>query len=75
LFLKEFYFLPDKKGKMARDEGIREPYRISGIRSIGVAHVFPKTRVVRQAKKTTKEEKELPKKTKEETKEGIDIEV
>lgn len=59
---------------MAADEGIREPYRISGIQSIGIPHVFPKTKVVRQAKKTTKEEKELPKKTKEEKKEGIDIE-
>lgn len=60
---------------MARDEGIREPYRIAGVLSIGPAHVFPKTRITRKAKKATKEEKELPKKSKEEKREGIDIEV
>lgn len=67
--------LPDKKGRMARDEGIREPYRIPGIRSIGVAHVFPKTRITRKVKKTVKEEKKPSKRPGEEKKEGIDIEV
>lgn len=60
---------------MANDEGIREPYRIAGIRNIGPAHVFPKTRITRKVKKTPKEEKESPEKSKEEKKEGIDIEV
>jgi hypothetical protein len=57
---------------MARDEGIREPYSIAGIRGIGPAHVFPKTRITRKVKKTVKEEK---KPSMEEKKEGIDIEV
>jgi hypothetical protein len=67
--------LPDKKIRMARDEGIREPYSIAGIRGIGAAHVFPKTRITRKVKKTVKEEKKPSMKLKEEKKEGIDIEV
>ncbi|GER94485.1 hypothetical protein [Dissulfurispira thermophila] len=59
---------------MAADEGIREPYRILGIRGIGIPHVFPKTRIVRQSKKTTKEKKELPRNTEEKIEKTIDIE-
>lgn len=60
---------------MADDDGIRELYRVAGIRGIGTAHVFPKTRITRKVKKTSKEEKESSEKSKEEKKEGIDIEV
>lgn len=60
---------------MAADEGIREPYRIAGIRNIGSAYVFPKTRITRKVKKTPEEKKESPKKSKEEKRERIDIEV
>lgn len=51
---------------MADEEGIREPYKVIGIRGIGTAYVFPKTRVVKTAKKHIKEEKEFPQKRKEE---------
>jgi hypothetical protein len=60
---------------MADDDGIRELYRVAGIRGIGAAYVFPKTRVERKAKKPPKEEKEIPKKSGEEKREGIDIKV
>lgn len=60
---------------MARDEGIREPYSIAGIRSIGHAHVFPKTRITRKIKKIVREEKKPSEETREQKKEGIDIEV
>ncbi|MBI3592685.1 MAG: hypothetical protein HY099_04300 [Nitrospirae bacterium] len=64
---------------MADDEGIGGLYRISGIRPIGTARVFPKTHIVRKAKKSTKEEKESKREKSplpsEEKTEGIDIEV
>ncbi len=60
---------------MADEEGIREPYKVLGIRGIGTAYVFPKIRVTKKAKKHIKEEKEFQGKRKEEgPSHSIDIE-
>ncbi|MBI5213778.1 MAG: hypothetical protein HY957_10495 [Nitrospirae bacterium] len=63
---QELAVFTDKQRKMADEEGIREPYKVLGIRGIGTAYVFPKTRVTKKAKKHIKEEKEFPEKRKEE---------
>jgi hypothetical protein len=62
---------------MANDEGIRQVYGVAGIRGIGTAHVFPKTRVVKKAKKSLKEEQEPSEKSEREKPKDtlIDIEV
>ncbi|MCL4492357.1 MAG: hypothetical protein M1510_10760 [Nitrospirae bacterium] len=65
---------------MANDEGIGGSYRISGVRNVGPAHVFPKSRVVRKTDKEYRESTKKPKEkrspeTPEEKEEGIDITV
>jgi hypothetical protein len=65
---------------MADGEGIGGAYRISGIRNIGPAHVFPKSRVVKKADREYKDTLKKPKEkrspeTHEEEGQGIDIKV
>lgn len=62
---------------MARDDEILSLYRISGIRGIGLARVFPEPRAVKKARKSKRTEKELPEiaKGKQGHGEGVDIEV